>query len=66
MMFHAEYDLTAHEPRRIAAVLEASDDLDPAAVHADEVEAHRLLYSDLDDEQQAVYDMLIEEGLINA
>ncbi len=66
MFHHVEYDLTAHEPQRLAAVIEASEDWNPAEALAGEVEAHRLLYSDLDADQHAVYEMLIAEGLIDA
>jgi hypothetical protein len=60
------FDLTAHEIRRITAVLDAMPDWDPAAVLAAEVEAHSLLYSGLDTEQRFVYDLLREEGVLDA
>jgi hypothetical protein len=60
------FDLTAHEIRRITAVLDAVPDWDPAAVLATEVEAHSLLYSGLSTEQRSVYDLLCEEGVLDA
>jgi hypothetical protein len=60
------FDLTQHEATRLAAVLEATPDWDPAAMLEAETEAHRLLYSDLSPEQEAVYRMLIDEGLLDA
>jgi hypothetical protein len=59
-------DLTAYERRRICAVLDAMPDWDPAAVLAAETEAHTMLYSGLDAEQRAVYDLLLAEGVLNA
>lgn len=59
-------DLTAHERRRICAVLEAMPDWDPGAVLAAETEAHARLYSGLDAEQRAVYDLLSREGVLDA
>ncbi|MQA12673.1 MAG: hypothetical protein GEV09_00445 [Pseudonocardiaceae bacterium] len=66
MMFEFHYDLTAHETRRLGAVLDAFEDWDPAAALAGEVEAARLLYSGLDAQQRAVYELLVAEGLIDA
>lgn len=60
------FDLTAHEGTRLAAVLEATPDWDPTAVLAQEAQAHRLLYSGLDAEQQAVYQMLSDTGVLDA
>jgi hypothetical protein len=60
------FDLAAHEQRRLAAVLAATPDLDPGAVLADEAEAHRMLYSGLDAEQQATYRMLVDAGVLDA
>jgi len=59
-------DLTAHEQRRLAAVVAAMPDLDPGAVLAAETEAHRMLYSNLDAEQQATYRMLVDAGVLGA
>ncbi|WP_232663717.1 DUF6400 family protein [Pseudonocardia sp. TRM90224] len=59
-------DLTAHEQTRLAAVLEAATDLDPGRVLAAETDAHRMLYSNLDEEQQATYRMLVEAGVLEA
>ncbi len=59
------FDLTEHEIRRMTAVLEAMPDWDPIAVLAAEVEAHSLLYSGLTAEQQTVFDLLCEEGVLD-
>lgn len=59
-------DLTAYERRRICAVLDAMPDWDPVAVLAAETEAHALLYSGLDAEQRAMYDLLFSEGVLDA
>ena len=59
------YDLTLDEARRRTAVLEAiGDDWDPVAVLAEENEAYELLYSNLDDEQQRIYDGLVGAGVL--
>ncbi|MGH3825419.1 MAG: DUF6400 family protein [Pseudonocardiaceae bacterium] len=59
-------DLTAHEGVRLAAVLDAlGSDWDPAEVYAGEVEAYRLLYADLDPNQQATYDVLVATGVLS-
>lgn len=59
------YDLTLDEARRRAAVLEAiGDDWDPIAVMAEEERAWAMLYSDLDDEQQRIYDELVAVGVL--
>jgi hypothetical protein len=59
------YDLTLDEARRRSAVLEAiGDDWDPVAVLAAEQKAYDMLYSDLDDEQQRVYDELVRAGVL--
>jgi hypothetical protein len=60
------FDLSAHEQRRLSAVLTATPDLDPGAVLAAEVEAHRMLYSGLDAEQQALLRMLVDAGVLDA
>jgi hypothetical protein len=57
-------DITLDEMRRRAHVMEAADDLDPARMLADEAEAYRRLYSDLDDRQQEIYQMLVEQGVL--
>ncbi|MEV0373933.1 DUF6400 family protein [Streptomyces sp. NPDC050636] len=62
-----EFDLTEHEARRRTEVLAAlGDTWDPIAVMAAETEAHRLLYSGLDAEQQATYDMLVAADVLPA
>ncbi len=59
------YDLTLDEARRRSAVLEAiGDEWDPVAVLAEEQRAYDMLYSDLDDEQQRVYDNLVRAGVL--
>ncbi len=59
------HDLTLDEARRRAAVLEAiGDDWDPAAVLAEEERAYAMLYSDLDDDQQKIYDDLVAAGVL--
>jgi hypothetical protein len=60
-----EFDLTADEVQRRAAVVAAlGDGWDPVAVMADEDEAYRLLYSDLNEEQLAIYRRLEEAGVL--
>jgi hypothetical protein len=59
------YDLTLDEARRRMAVLEAiSDDWDPVAVLAEEEKAYAMLYADLDEEQQRVYEELVGAGVL--
>ena len=59
------YDLTLDEARRRSAVFEAiGDDWDPIAVLAEEQKAYDMLYSDLDEEQQRVYDELVRAGVL--
>lgn len=57
-------DLSAHEQTRLAAVLDATLDFDPAAALAGETEALRRLYSGLDPAQEAVLAMLREHRLV--
>lgn len=59
------YDLTIDESRRRAAVLEAlGDGWDPIAVLEQERQAYDMLYSDLDEEQQRIYDELVSAGVL--
>lgn len=59
------YDLTLDEARRRGAMLGAmGDDWDPIAVLRDEERAYDMLYSNLDDEQQRVYDELVRAGIL--
>ncbi len=59
------YDLTLDEARRRTAVLEAiGDDWDPIAVLAEEDRAYDMLYSNLDEEQQRIYDELVSAGVL--
>jgi hypothetical protein len=60
------FDLAGHEQRRLAAVLAASPDFDPVAALASEAEAHRVLYAGLDAEQQAMYRLLTDIGVLDA
>lgn len=63
--FDFAYDLTLDEARRRSAVLEAiGDDWDPITVLAEEQEAYDMLYSDLDAEQQRIYDELVLAGVL--
>ena len=59
------YDLTLDEARRRSAVLEAiGNDWDPIAVLAEEQKAYDMLYSNLDEDQQRVYDELVRAGVL--
>ncbi|OBI18357.1 hypothetical protein A5713_18015 [Mycobacterium sp. E2497] len=59
------HDLTLDEARRRSAVLDAiGDDWDPVAVLAEEQKAYDMLYSDLDAEQQRIYDQLVRAGVL--
>ena len=59
------YDMTLDEARRRTAVLEAiGDDWDPVAVLAEEDRAYDMLYADLDEEQQRIYDELVSAGVL--
>ena len=58
-------DLTAHEGARLAAVLDAiGPHWDPTEIYASESEARRMLYTHLDADQQAAYDVLIAAGVL--
>ena len=60
-------DLTAHEGVRLAAVLDAlGPHWDPAEIYTGEAEAHRMLYSHLDADQQSSYDRLVTDGALPA
>ncbi|WP_377267082.1 DUF6400 family protein [Peterkaempfera sp. SMS 1(5)a] len=62
-----ETDLTAQEAQRRAAVLEAiGPNWDPVAVMQAEEQAYRMLYSDLDEDQQRIYDELVAAGVLPA
>ncbi|MFG3615786.1 DUF6400 family protein [Nocardia sp. NPDC047654] len=59
------YDLTLDEARRRSAVLAAlGDDWDPVSVLAEEDLAYAMLYSNLDDEQQRIYEELVRSGIL--
>ena len=61
------YDLHAHELERVAATLAAvGDTLDLVTMHAEEVDAHRALYTGLSTEQRAVYHKLQRAGVLGA
>lgn len=57
-------DLTMDEIRRRAQVMVASSDLDSIRTYADEAEAYRMLYSNLDECQAQIYEMLVEQGVL--
>lgn len=58
-------DLSAHEAARLAAVLHAlGSHWDPAEIYAGEAEARRMLYTHLDPDQQATYDVLLADGVL--
>ncbi|MBV9143955.1 MAG: hypothetical protein JO115_24055 [Pseudonocardiales bacterium] len=58
-------DLSAHEAARLAAVLNAlGSHWDPAEIYTGEAEARRMLYSHLDPDQQATYDVLLADGVL--
>ncbi|MGK8524916.1 DUF6400 family protein [Nocardia asteroides] len=62
---HFAYDLTLDEARRRSAVLAAfGDDWDPVAVLAEEELAYDMLYSNLDVEQQRIYEELVQAGIL--
>ncbi|WP_448509741.1 DUF6400 family protein [Mycolicibacterium thermoresistibile] len=53
------------EGRRRAAVLDAiGADWDPIAVLEQEERAYAMLYADLDEQQQRIYDELVEAGVL--
>jgi hypothetical protein len=59
------YDLTLDEIRRRRAVLEAiGDRWDPVQALADEDLAYRMLYCDLDEEQQSIFDELVRAQVL--
>lgn len=60
------FGLTCHEVRRLGAVLDATADWDPAVALTAAAQAYELLYSGLNAEQRAVYDLLCEEGVLDA
>ncbi|GAA3430283.1 DUF6400 family protein [Streptosporangium sandarakinum] len=63
--FVVDFDLSSHETRRRAAVVTALGVAwDPPAVMRAEQEAHDLLYSGLDPQQQEIYDMLVAAGVL--
>lgn len=60
-----DVDLAAHEGTRLAAVLAAmGPHWDPVNIYTGETEAQRMLYSGLDADQQATYDLLVAEGVL--
>jgi hypothetical protein len=59
------YDLTLDEARRRTAIVEAiGEDWNPLEVLVEEDRAYAMLYSDLDDEQQRIYDDLVAAGVL--
>lgn len=60
------FDLTAHERIRVAAVIKSlGDDFDPLRILEGEHEARALLYNDLDADQLATYEQLVEAGVLD-
>jgi Family of unknown function (DUF6400) len=58
-------DLTAHEGTRLAAVLDAvGPHWDPIEVSMGEAQAHRMLYANLNPDQQAAHDLLVAAGVL--
>jgi Family of unknown function (DUF6400) len=58
-------DLIAHEGARLAAVLDAlGPHWDPTEIYTGEAEARRMLYTHLDPDQQAAYDVLVAAGVL--
>jgi len=59
------HDLVLDEARRRTAILEAiGDDWDPIEALAQEMQAYELLYSNLNPEQQRIYDELVSAGVL--
>ena len=59
------YDMTIDEIRWRIAVLEAiGEGWDPLHAMAEEDMASRVLYSDLEDEQQRIFDGLVRAGVL--
>lgn len=59
------YDLTLDEARRRGAMFAAMGDAwDPIAVLDAEQQAYEMLYSNLDEGQQRVYDDLVRAGVL--
>jgi hypothetical protein len=59
------FNLTTHEGARLAAVLDAlGPHWDPIQVYTGEADAHRMLYADLDADQQATFDGLVAAGVL--
>ena len=59
------HDLSVDEPRRRSAILDAiGDDWDPIRALAQEMQAHEQLYSNLNPEQQRIYDELVSAGVL--
>jgi hypothetical protein len=63
-VFGFDIDLTSHEMLRRAHVLEAADDFNPIKTLEDETSAWSMLYSNLDDAQQRVFDELRACGVL--
>ncbi|MCW2686389.1 MAG: hypothetical protein JWR37_1279 [Mycobacterium sp.] len=59
------HNLASDETRRRTAILAAiGDDWDPIQALAGEMQAYELLYSNLDSEQQRIYDELVSAGVL--
>jgi Family of unknown function (DUF6400) len=58
-------DLTTHEGLRLAAVMDAlGPGWDPLEILTGEAQAHRMLYANLDAQQQAAHELLIAAGVL--
>jgi len=58
-------DLTGHEIERRALMANAHPPgWTEVEIRADEVKAWKILYGDLDDRQQEIYDALVEQGVL--
>src|SRR5580693_1227651 len=59
------HDLSVDEARRRSAILGAiGDDWDPIRALAQEMQAHELLYLNLNSEQHWIYDELVSAGVL--
>lgn len=60
------FNLYTHELTRLSAVLTAcTADLDLLTLHANECDAHKRLYSNLNPEQRCIHQQLTEAGILN-
>jgi hypothetical protein len=59
-----DIDLTGHEIERRALVAEATPATDERRAEADEKVAWAMLYGDLDEGQQKIYQSLVDQGVL--